>query len=384
MEAALSAVRRLLHRETANEFKLRTEEVIAKLRAEAAAISGKEHHKERAQIGRNISELRSQPRYIDACRVAKGLEPTHGYFVAEAASHGALQEQAPTISPDEAAKVAVEVEAALRELEPQQEEKPVVTELGVPGGRPEDADVQIRNWRRRIARLEATMAEPVEMPLETTDNMEELEEIAKEIVDFRQKLKDKCGYRNRDLKEYSDLQQVEDRLDVLAGALLPFDQPRPAIDVEGEELRHWEQRLTAKLAHHQGSQTAVGLKPSAAREVERLLTEVAELKAKLRAEGLTEHEQDKDEEVLTRTLRIRELQQFIHRDKKHDARERLVKAPELDAIREEIEQLRRSLETHKGRLREERGLSHKDIRQDPEISELEERLSTLQRMAAGA
>jgi len=375
-------VRGLLHLETATEYKEHTEELIKKLRKEADELFGKEHHKELAAKGKTIAELRAQPRYIDACRVVRHLAPVHGYFAAELESRGGAvdeQDKPPSLNPEEAAKVAAEVEDALKKLElPQAEATPTrLPGPGEVGGRPEDADELIHGWEQRVAKLEAKMAEPVGTPPKVSADIDELEGIAQEIVQYRQRLKDMCGYRNKDLKADRGLQRLEERLDTLAGTFLPAEPPsEPAGDVEAEaeELRQWERRLTSRLAQH--TQTTLGLKPSAAKEVERLLTEVAELKAELRTQGLTDKEQDKDERVLTRLIRLEELRQFDHRDKKHDKKEK----HELEAIRNEVQQLRNKLEAHKRRLRDERGLHQKEVKQDPEVCELEERLATLCRM----
>jgi len=223
------------------------------------------------------------------------------------------------------------------------------------------------------------LAEPLGAHLKGAGDIDELEGLAQEVVSYRQKLKEKHGNRSKDVKAERDLQFLEARLDTLAGAFLPAEETAGHdVESEAEELRQWERRLVAKIAQH--NQSASGLKPSAAKEIEQLLQEIAELKAQLSTKGFTEHEQDRDERVMVRLTRLAELRQYDHRDKKHDRKER----QELVSLREEVEQLRGKIETHKRRVREEKKLSHKDVRQDPEVCELEERLSTLQKMVGGA
>lgn len=142
-------------------------------------------------------------------------------------------------------------------------------------------------------------------------------------------------------------------------------------DAEVEELREEERRLLARLA----ARGTAGLPPSAAKEVERLSAEIAELKAGLAAEGLTEGEQDKEERVLPRLVRLAELQQSQRHDKKQERRDR----EELEGIRGEVELLRAKVDAHKRGLREE-GLTSKEVRQDAQVGDLEERLATLRRM----
>jgi len=75
----------LLHLDTAAECKEHTEELIGALQKEIDALFGQEHHKERAANGKAIAELRAKERYIDACRVSRGLAPAHGFFTSVAA-----------------------------------------------------------------------------------------------------------------------------------------------------------------------------------------------------------------------------------------------------------------------------------------------------------
>eukprot|EP00429_Kryptoperidinium_foliaceum_P064943 CAMPEP_0176067008 /NCGR_PEP_ID=MMETSP0120_2-20121206/33443_1 /TAXON_ID=160619 /ORGANISM="Kryptoperidinium foliaceum, Strain CCMP 1326" /LENGTH=379 /DNA_ID=CAMNT_0017400619 /DNA_START=55 /DNA_END=1194 /DNA_ORIENTATION=- len=374
---------------TAAEYKEHTERLIASIRAEADALAGKEHHKERAAKGKAISELRSQRCYIDACRVVRGLDPVHGHFAEEAAGNKTRRQEAgegalesltgnvADIDAEEVARLAAQAEAALKMLD--QEQKPAEDEQNESSYgpvHPDVADDLLLGWRRRAARLEAKLAEPVEAPPRVTGDVKELESIAQEVVNYRHMLKRQCGYRNRDFKEDRDLVLLEARLDTLAGAFLPEQDPMevPTVDEEAQDLRQWERRLVAKLAQH--TQSVTGLGPSAAKEVERLMAEIAELKAKLSAQGLTEHEQDKHEQVMMRLLRVAELRQYEHHDKSKERKEKR----ELHSIRGEVNQLRTKIEVHKRRLREEKGLSQKELKTDPDLCELEERLLMLQRM----
>lgn len=398
MESTQSDVRRLLQKDAAAEYKAHTEELIAAMRAEADSRTGKEHHEERTAKGKAICELRSQGRYIDACRVVQGLEPIHGFFAGDLAGQAAKRKSpkaardvkgsvmaaggaagAVHIDAEEAARLAAEAEAALKKLEEEQGQR---TEQGDAAHlldgpvRPEVADELLLGWRRRATRLEAKLSEPAEAPPKIAWDVDELERIAQEVVDYRTTLRRQYGYRKKDLKEDRDLVLIEARLDTLAGAYLPEEeQPElPTVDEEAEELRQWERRLIAKLA--QRTQSTPGAGPSTVKELEKLMSEIVELKAKLRAQGLTEHEQDKDEEVMRRLLRVQELRQFQHRDKKHEKKDHR----DLQDIRVEVGQLRSKIDDHKRRLRDEKGLSQKGLRTDPEVCELEERLLMLQRM----
>mmetsp|Transcript_31487 Transcript_31487/g.86645 ORF Transcript_31487/g.86645 Transcript_31487/m.86645 type:complete len:380 (+) Transcript_31487:53-1192(+) len=375
MATALSMLRQWESVKNPSEYKGHVEEAITGLKAEAAALSGREHHKERSTKGKIIAELCACHRYIDACRVSKGLAPAHGFFASEAGDVGdsgsVAKDTVSGLSREEAARIAGEVEAALAELAPQphQEQCP-----------PLDHEGRVRRWRQRLAKLEAKLTNPIEQPPKGNADIDELEGVAQEIVNYRQELKTSFGYREKDFKDDADLQQLEERLDILAGAFLPVERPPPDdedLDVEADELRQWERRLEARVAAGRGhhAQAMAHLGPTKAREVEQLVAEVAELKGCLRAQGYTEHEQDKDERVLMRLVRLAELQKRQSHDKKYEKREK----HELETIRDEFQALVRKLEAHKRRLQDERGFSHKEVKHDPEVRELEERLATLQK-----
>mmetsp|Transcript_132516 Transcript_132516/g.369441 ORF Transcript_132516/g.369441 Transcript_132516/m.369441 type:complete len:396 (-) Transcript_132516:359-1546(-) len=383
-----------LMQEAASEFKSHTEAKIAALGAELAALTGKEHHHDRAERGRAIAALRMQSRYIDACRVAKGLPPVHGFFAGGSLGNNSSEGGSVlALEPEQAARLAAEAEQALQELEPKAEEKRhvVLPEQGLPA---DCEDSLFSEWERRMARLEAKVG-PQETDLADID---ELQSIAQEVVDHKERLHHACGYRKRDLKADPQLHRIEDRLDALAAALLPDlssaqqgAEAGAALDtvvavpsttaaaheaLGAAELKQRARELAAKMVHRH--EKAVGLSPSETREVEKLLVEITDLKAKLTAEGLTEHEQDKDERVFTRLLRVSELRQKEHHDKRHD-QHRHYRSDRgcFGELRGELEQLRSDFALHKRRLRDERGYSPKDLRHDPDVAELEERLTAL-------
>lgn len=361
--------------EAALEYKHFTDLQIAALNAEVKDLTGKEHHKDRHEKGRVVAALRTQSRYIDACRVAKGLPPVHGFFAGAA---GGSEE--PALDAEQAARLAAEAEQALKELEPKREETPHVQlpEQGLPAGIEEKL---FDEWATRMAKLEKK-AGPHEV---TSEEVDELQAIAQDVVDYKERLHQACGYRNKDLKGDQRLHLLEDRLDALAASLLPeLAEPKPVLEAEesqgaggaavgAAELKRRAQHLAAKMVH--AHEEVTGLSPSEAKEVEKLLVEIADLKAEMTKAGLHEHEQDRDDRIFTRMLRVSEIRQKEHHDKKHDQHRHKAKGGE--DLRAELERLRGDLGGHKRRLRDELGYSHKDLKHDPEVAELEERLTAL-------
>merc|ERR1711862_369085 len=108
-------------------------------------------------------------------------------------------------------------------------------------------------------------------------------------------------------------------------------------------------------------------------EAEQLMREISEVKARMGAEGLPDHEQDRHEEVWLRIVRLMELRQREFHDKKHDCRE----LQEHKDLREEVQQLHSKIQDHKRRLRDELGFSAKEARKDAGVQELEERFKAL-------
>lgn len=349
--------------EYAADFRKSTEILIAELQHEAETLPGKEFHKERVAREKEIMELQGSPRYVDACRVTKGLAPVHGYFVQQVPS--------PTsgLSRQEAAAMAAKVEMELKALEPEEAiEEPALPAPGTVGGRPEDADKLIRGWERRVGQLESKTKTLDRVPPRTQQDTNELEKIAEEIVWFRTCLKKNCGYSDKDLHHEDKLVALEDRLDKLADVMLRDEEaPKSSLEEAADGWRKKQQTLLSKIIHD--LQVNSKLSPAAAKELERLMTEVVELKAELRAKGLNEHEQDKDERVLTRLVRLEELRQWGHRDKKQSR--------EHKDILEMVQGLRDELDQHKRRMRDELGLKQQELKHDTTVAELEERFSML-------
>ncbi|CAE8614451.1 unnamed protein product [Polarella glacialis] len=381
--------------ESAAEYKAFVDAWVENLKQMQEQLIGKDHQKERFEKGKEIADLHAEPRYIDACRVAKGQPPVHGHFASEAESTNFVENPGSSVPSEEAARMAAETESALKELEPPQPPEDLASliiqrqwrqlkkgssaSIGSRGKAP-DVDA-VCFWQRRVAKLEAKITAD-RMEATASENIDELESIAIELVNYRAQLKHDCGYRNKDLKEDAELSDLERRLDRLAAVILA----EPALpEGEGEgvraaagQLRQREHHLVERLAQHR--EETAGLSPSEAREAGQLVAEIADLKAELRADGLAEHEQDREERVMMKSIRLREIRMKVHHDKKHVKQEN----KELGADRQQFERLTKELEALKQELREEHGFSHKDVKQDSDILELEERLSVMQKMFGGA
>lgn len=376
-------LRQLFNLESPLDYKHRIDVQIASLEAQSEDLTGKEHHKERTEKGKQISSLHNDQRYVDACRVLKGLAPTHGFFKGD----GPSQEDA-QIDAVQAAQLAQQAEDALAEVT-ETEEKHIDIDSHLVKDSAQEEDMLLQSWSDRIDMLEKiTPAGSASISVETVD---ELENVAREIVDYKARLKSEFGYTNKDLKNETELANVEARLDKIASTLLPACSemsygPRGSIMVEkvqpsGKSLRAWadylrkrELDLAAKIARNH--EFAFNLGPSEAKEVSKLLLEMAEIKTKLKTQGQTAHEVDRNDGVIERELRLTEIRRKQDREKsapKHRSKDLLEALHELEEVQGEVETLKQV-------LREENRLTKEDMKQDPDIRELEERIAILKKL----
>jgi len=162
--------------------------------------------------------------------------------------------------------------------------------------------------------------------------------------EYRSRTDAKLAALSAKLAPLAGKEQRQDRAEVPSAAAAAAHA-----DLGAAELKQRAQELAAKMAHPH--EEAVVLSPSETKEVEKLLADIGELKAKLtRSEG-----------IFTRLLRVSEQRQR----EQHDRR------------RGELEQLRSDVAAHKRRLSDERGCGPNDLGHDPDVAELEERLAAL-------
>merc|ERR1711862_760006 len=70
----------VLDTEGATAYKKEIDDQMAALQAEAAALTGKDNKKARTEKEKAASALKNDKKYIDACKVLKGLDPPNGNF----------------------------------------------------------------------------------------------------------------------------------------------------------------------------------------------------------------------------------------------------------------------------------------------------------------
>jgi hypothetical protein len=231
----------------AEQYKVAIEERIAALEAEAAQLTGKDNKKERAAKGKEVSELKAEPRYIDACKVAKGLEPKNGNFVKGGLPAPNAKESKPVAVPEAPAAVeedskkdkkpSKKMESAglspgeTKELDTLKQNiidrKNQLKAEGLSGGQ-QNKDAQIVEWVTRMNVLkekqepgsttggdkkdkDAGKKKTSKAPL-SQDEQKDMGKLEQEIETYKARLKAEFGYSKKEMAADPDLQEMETRL----------------------------------------------------------------------------------------------------------------------------------------------------------------------------
>ena len=231
----------------AEKYKAEVDAQMAALDAQIAQLTGKDNKKERSAKSKEVSDLKVQPQYIDACKVVKGLEPKNGFFVKQAAD--SIKKAAAPAPAAPAAPAPVKEEAKKeKEKKPRKEEsaglspaetkeleqlkkdiverKAQLKAEGLSGGQ-QNKDQQIVQWVNRMNELKEKQ-EPgstqqdkkkeskksSKAPLSTEEQIE-LDKLRGDIDTYKHRLKTEFGYSNKDMKTDDDLCEMEARLAAL-------------------------------------------------------------------------------------------------------------------------------------------------------------------------
>merc|ERR1712217_769806 len=66
--------------EGATAYKAEHEALIKEKEEAAAALTGKDNKKARTELSKEVSAMKAEEKYVDACKVVKGLAPPKGNF----------------------------------------------------------------------------------------------------------------------------------------------------------------------------------------------------------------------------------------------------------------------------------------------------------------
>merc|ERR1712014_422479 len=205
----------------------------------AAALTGKDNKKARTELSKEVSAMKAEEKYVDACKVVKGLPPPKGNFAKSQNSEvKAKKTDTPetTAAPVEEAKKdkkddkkPKKVESAglskaeRDELEKLKkdiiERKAELKAQGLSGGQC-NKDEQVVAWVARMTELkikeDPTLAEGDKKKKEKKKPAsEEKMALEKKIEDYRLQLKSEFGYSDKDIKadpDYADMQKQLSKL----------------------------------------------------------------------------------------------------------------------------------------------------------------------------
>jgi len=67
--------------DAAAAYKSDVDAEITKIQEEEAKLTGKDNKKARSELGKKVMNMKNDPKYVDACKAAKGNPPIHGHFL---------------------------------------------------------------------------------------------------------------------------------------------------------------------------------------------------------------------------------------------------------------------------------------------------------------
>merc|ERR1719356_929561 len=158
-----------LDKSAAEAFKASHEALLAEMQKVIDSLTGKDNKKERTAKSKELSELKVDKQYIDACKVAKGLAPVNGFFSVASAEPVAEPVKAAVLEPQAAEAPADKIDADAKKAESaglsQAEKKELdqikndivarkakLKEEGMSGGQ-QNKDAQIVEWVARMNEL---------------------------------------------------------------------------------------------------------------------------------------------------------------------------------------------------------------------------------------
>jgi len=219
--------------EGAANFKKVHEASIQEIESKSEKLTGKANKNARSELGKQVQSMKAEAKYIDACKVVKGLEAPNGNFMTKVTQEPAEQSsgysQAPVAptAPKKAESKKKEAEtgglskAEKDELEKLKDDivarKTELKEQGMSGGQC-NKDEQVQKWVARMQELKIK-----ENPLGLADDGKKNDdkkkekkpssgeklELEKKIEEYKSSLRNDFGYSEKDIKADPDFQELQ-------------------------------------------------------------------------------------------------------------------------------------------------------------------------------
>lgn len=218
----------------AQAFKDEHEAAIKAKEAEAEALTGKDNKKARTEKSKEASAMKNDKKYIDACKVVKGLEAPNGNFMTKAESQAAAapkevaKEEKKAEKKDDKPKKKME-SAGLSPDEKKELDK-LKTDIiarkselkaaGKSGGEC-NKDEQVVAWVARMTELkikeDPTLADGDkkkgdDKKKDKSNKTEEKMALEKKVEEYRLQLKQEFQYSDKDIKADPDMQDMVKQL----------------------------------------------------------------------------------------------------------------------------------------------------------------------------
>jgi len=203
--------------------------------------------------------------------------------------------------------------------------------------------------------------------------------------------KDNAKARKEKSKEASELKKTPQYID--AEKVIKGQQPKngnfakvkSAAKAESapaavEEAAKEDTAAKEKKEKPKKAQESAGISKAEKDELEKLKTDIVARKKELKEQGLSGGQQNKDEQVVAMVTRMNELKEkenpgclsAAKEEKKGGSKKKLSAEQEADKAK-----LEQEIEEYKGKLKTEFGYSNKDIKADPDLTEMTVRLAAL-------
>jgi len=155
----------------------------------------------------------------------------------------------------------------------------------------------------------------------------------------------------------------------------PAPTPAPAEEEAKEEPSAKEKKEKPKKA-----QESAGISKAERDELEKLKTDIIARKKELKEQGMSGGQQNKDEQVVAMVTRMNELKEkenpgclsAAKEEKKGGSKKKLSAEQEADKAK-----LEQEIEEYKAKLKAEFGYSAKDMKADPDLTEMTARLAAM-------
>jgi len=226
--------------------KAHMEEVEAKLKAleaEVATLTGKDNKKARTDKSKEISNAKNDPKYIDATKVNKGLEPKNGNFIKSKteAPKAVKKEEAPKEAPKEEPKKEEKEKKGKKQdsagISPDERKeledlknkivakKTELKAAGMSGGQQnKDPEVAAMVARMNELKEKESPGSTVKGGKDKGDGskkkkgalspqeQKEMEDLKEQIETYRQRLVSEFGYAKKDIKVDPEMMELEEKL----------------------------------------------------------------------------------------------------------------------------------------------------------------------------